>query len=45
MNLQDKLQKVEKMINALQKENGVNQRILLNMYIEKRNELKDKLKK
>ena len=43
--MESKLQKIEKMIAALQKENGVNQRILLKMYIEKRNELKKQLNK
>ena len=38
----DKLQKIEKMITALQSETDLNanQRVLLNMYIKKRNELK-----
>ena len=45
MNVQEKLNKIEKMIAALQKEKGVNQRILLKMYIEKRNELKKQLNK
>lgn len=44
--MESKLQKIEKMITALEKEKGVNQRILLKMYIEKRNELmKHKLEK
>jgi hypothetical protein len=43
--METKLQKIEKMIAALQKEKGVNQRILLKMYIEKRNELKKQLNK
>jgi hypothetical protein len=43
--MESKLQKIEKMIAALQKEKGVNQRILLKMYIEKRNELKKQLNK
>ena len=43
--MEKKLQKIEKMIAALQKEKGVNQRILLKMYIEKRNELKKELNK
>ena len=44
--MESKLQKIEKMIAALQKEKGVNQRILLKMYVEKRNELmKYKLEK
>lgn len=43
--MESKLQKIEKMIAALQKEKGVNQRILLKMYIEKRNELKKELNK
>jgi len=45
LNVQEKLNKIEKMIAALQKEKGVNQRILLKMYIEKRNELKKQLNK
>lgn len=43
--MESKLQKIEKMIVALQKEKGANQRILLKMYIEKRNELKKELNK
>ena len=43
--MESKLQKIEKMITTLQKETGVNQRILLKMYIEKRNELKKQLNK
>ena len=43
--MENKLQKIEKMIAALQKETGINQRILLKMYIEKRNELKKELNK
>ena len=43
--MESKLQKIEKMIAALQKEKGVNQRILLKMYIEKRNKLKKGLNK
>lgn len=43
--MESKLQKIEKMITALQKEKGINQRILLKMYIEKRNELKKELNK
>ena len=43
--MESKLQKIEEMITALQKEKGVNQRILLKMYIEKRNELKKQLNK
>lgn len=43
--MESKLQKIEKMIAALEKEKGINQRILLKMYIEKRNELKKQLNK
>jgi len=43
--MESKLQKIEKMITALEKEKGVNQRILLKMYIEKRNELMKQLNK